>query len=50
MMSFVWFLVGMLVGGSTGIAFMCCFQLNNLNKLNDEIYRLKKEFAEKTEN
>lgn len=37
------FVLGVMVGGSVGVAFMCCFQLNRMNKLNEQIASLQAE-------
>ena len=37
------FVLGVMVGGSVGVAFMCCFQLNRMNKLNEQITSLQAE-------
>lgn len=37
------FVLGLMVGGSVGVAFMCCFQLNRMNKLNAQIASLQAE-------
>ena len=42
-MGFVWFLLGLIVGGIIGLTFMCLFQINHLND-----YELKlREIEEK---
>lgn len=37
------FVLGVMVGGPVGVAFMCCFQLNRMNKLNEQIASLQAE-------
>ena len=37
------FVLGVMVGGSVGVAFMCCFKLNRINKHNEQISSLQAE-------
>lgn len=37
------FVLGLMVGGSVGVTFMCCFQFNRMNKLNEQIASLQAE-------
>lgn len=34
MLSFILFLIGLMIGGTFGVALMCLFQINRINKRN----------------
>lgn len=34
MLSFIFFLIGLILGGTIGIVLMCLFQINRINKRN----------------
>lgn len=39
------FVLGVMVGVSVVVAFMCCFQLNRMNKLNEQNASLQAELS-----
>lgn len=43
MMAFLWFIVGLLVGGSVALTCFCCMQLCKFYDLEADIRRLKKQ-------
>ena len=42
-MGFVWFMLGLLVGGCIGIMVMCLFQINRLNEYERQIREIEEK-------
>ena len=40
-MGFLWFFLGMMVGGCFGVFLMCCLSIHRVNKYEAEIRRLR---------
>ncbi len=40
-MAFLWFFIGLLLGGCITLVYMCCLQLSRINDCEDEIRELR---------
>ena len=49
MTEFLWFLVGLFIGGIVTTLVLCCLQINRINDYEDEIRRLRTKEKAKTE-
>ena len=47
MLIFLFFLVGLILGGCVAFAVLCCMQLNRLNSYEDEIRELREKLNNK---
>lgn len=47
MMSFLWFLVGLLLGGCVSFMVLCCIQLNRINSYEAEIRKLRSQLNDR---
>ena len=47
MISFLFFLIGLMLGGMTAIGFLCCLQIQRINAYEAEIKRLKSKLNHK---
>ena len=45
MSEFLFFIIGILLGGCIGIAFLCCLQINRINDYESQIRKMKTQFA-----
>lgn len=45
MTEFLFFIIGLLLGGCIGVALLCCFQLNRINEYEYQIRKLKSQLA-----
>lgn len=43
MKEFIFIIIGILIGGSTTLIYMCCLQINRINKYETEIKKLKNQ-------
>lgn len=43
MMEALWFVIGLIIGGTLGTIIMCCFQLHRVNRYEAELRRLREE-------
>lgn len=43
MMEALWFVIGLIIGGTLGTIIMCCFQLHRVNSYEAELRRLREE-------
>ena len=46
-MGFVWFLLGLIVGGMIGLTIMCLFQINRLNDYELKLYEIEEKARRK---
>ena len=46
-MGFVWFLLGLIVGGMIGLTIMCLFQINRLNDYELKLQEIKEKARRK---
>ena len=48
-MGFVWFLLGLIVGGMIGLTIMCLFQINRLNEYEKQIKEIQGQLVKPKE-